>query len=247
MSLEATQAARGWENLFWSWLRLHANGVLELDGRAPVDVPLFVNAVNHVGIVHDHPIGVGPDGGFAPWPQGARASGSGLAPEPAELAEALHRVSEALPDHSLVVAGHGVNTDDEAWREHLLARSLDHVREAHHDIGLAGYFHDSGIDGYDWKLGFARPRGLLSRGRHARRPPTPSPTGRCEPGRVQPRLRNWARPPTASLLRRLARCSPSSTISHALATIAGELAASSSEMRASTGAFNAGTRSMRAT
>ena len=165
VSLEATQAARGWENLFWSWLRLHANGVLELDGRAPVDVPLFVNAVNHVGIVHDHPIGVGPDGGFAPWPQGARASGSGLAPEPAELAEALHRVSEALPDHSLVVAGHGVNTDDEAWREHLLARSLDHVREAHHDIGLAGYFHDSGIDGYDWKLGFARPRGLLSRGR----------------------------------------------------------------------------------
>ena len=43
VSLEATQAARGWESLFWSWLRLHANGVLELDGRAPVDVPLFVN------------------------------------------------------------------------------------------------------------------------------------------------------------------------------------------------------------
>ncbi len=36
VSLEATQAARGWESLFWSWLRLHANGVLELDGRAPV-------------------------------------------------------------------------------------------------------------------------------------------------------------------------------------------------------------------
>lgn len=166
VSVEATRAARGWDNLFWCWLRAHANGVIELDGRAPVDVPLFVNAVDHVGIVHDHPVGVGPDGGFRPWPAGARVGGAGLAPEPAELAEAIHRTAESLPDHSVVVAGHGVNTDDEAWREHLLARSLDHVREAHHDAGVAGYFHDSGVDGYDWKLGFAHPRGLLARDRN---------------------------------------------------------------------------------
>lgn len=165
VSLEATQAARGWDDLFWCWLRAHANGVLELGGRAPIDVPLFVSSVDHVGLVHDHPVGVGPDGGFSPWPASARRSGSGLAPEPDEFAEAIHRAHEALPDHSLVVAGHGVSTDDEAWRDHLLTRSLDHVRDAHHDIGLAGYFHDSGIDGYDWKLGFERPRGLLSRDR----------------------------------------------------------------------------------
>jgi len=165
VSLEASKAARGWDDLFWCWLRAHANGVLELNGRDVVDVPLFVNAVDYVGLIHDHPIGVGPDGGFAAWPTSARRSGSGFAPEPDELAEAIHRTHEALPDHSLVVAGHGVNTEDEAWREHLLARSLEHIRDAHHDIGLAGYFHDSGVDGYDWKLGFERPRGLLGRDR----------------------------------------------------------------------------------
>lgn len=169
ISVEASRAARGWDNLFWCWLRGHANGVVELDGRAPIDVPLFVNAVDHVGIVHDHPVGVGPDGGFHPWPSGARVGGAGLAPEPDELAEAMHRTCEALPDHSVVIAGHGINTDDEAWRDDLLARSLGHVRDAHHDVGVAGYFHDSGIDGYDWKLGFARPRGLLNRDRSRKR------------------------------------------------------------------------------
>ncbi|MEM9519606.1 MAG: family 1 glycosylhydrolase [Actinomycetota bacterium] len=165
VSVEASSAARGWDELFWCWLRAHANGIVELPGRAPIDVPAFVNQVDAVGIVHDHPVGVGPDGGFRPWPSGARRSGSGLAPEPDELAEAIHRTRDALPDHSLVVAGHGIATDDEAWREHLLARCLGHVSDARHDIGLAGYFHDSGIDGYDWKLGFARPRGLLARDR----------------------------------------------------------------------------------
>ena len=165
IALEAAQAARGWDELFWCWLRGHANGIVELGGRAPIEVPLFVSAVDHVGLVHDNPVGVGPDGGFQPWPSSARRSGSGLAPEPDELAEAIHRTHESLPDHSLMVAGHGVNTDDEAWRDHLLARALEHVRGAHHDVGLAGYFHDSGIDGYDWKLGFARPRGLLGRDR----------------------------------------------------------------------------------
>jgi len=163
--LETAQAARGWDDLFWCWLRGHANGVVEFSGRAPIEVPLFVTGVDHVGLVHDHPVGVGPDGGFHPWPVSARRSGAGLAPEPDELAEAIHRTHEALPDHSLMIAGHGVNTDDEAWRDHLLARTLEHVRDAHHDVGVAGYFHDAGIDGYDWKLGFARPRGLLGRDR----------------------------------------------------------------------------------
>ena len=163
--LEASQAARGWDELFWCWLRGHANGVVELPGRRPIVVPRLVDSVDMVGLVHDHPVGITPDGGFTAWPASARRSGSGLAPEPDEVAEAIHRTHEALPDHVLVVAGHGVNTDDEAWRDHLLARTLDHVRDARHDLGLAGYFHDSGVDGYDWRLGFARPRGLLGRSR----------------------------------------------------------------------------------
>ena len=165
VTVEARNAARAWDDLMWSWLRAHANGILELDGRAPVEVAALVNEVDYVGLVHDHPVGVGPDATLTPWPTDARRDASGFVPEPDELAEAIHRTHQALPDHQLVVAGHGVASQDEAWHDHQLARCLDHVRDAVHDIGLAGYFHDAGIDGYEWKLGFNAPRGLLRRDR----------------------------------------------------------------------------------
>jgi len=139
--------------------------MLVVEGRAPIEVPAFVDRVDLVGLVHDHPIGVDAGGGLVPWPTGARLDGTGFGPEPDELAEAIHRTHDALPEHTLVVAGHGIATDDDAWRAELLGRSLDHVADAVHDIGLAGYFHDSGIDGYEWALGFAAPRGLIGRDR----------------------------------------------------------------------------------
>jgi len=163
---EAKKARQRWDDLLWgSWLRAHANGVLEIDGRAVKDVPAFVNGVDYVGIIHDHPIGIASDGSIDAWPRTGRRDASGFVPEPGELAEAIHRTSEALPDHSIVVAGHGVPTDDDAWQDHQLARGLEHVIEAAHDTGLAGYFHDAGIDGYEWKKGFTAPRGLLRRDR----------------------------------------------------------------------------------
>lgn len=166
MLLETRQATQRWDDLLWgTWIRAHANGMLEIDGRAAVEVPAFVNEVDIVGIVHDHPIGVGPDGTLGPWPPEARLAADGFAPEPDELAEAIHRTVESLPDHAVAVAGHGIATGDEAWQEHQLARSLDHVREAAADVGLVGYFHDAGIDGYEWKKGFGAPRGLLRRDR----------------------------------------------------------------------------------
>ena len=167
---EARLAARSWDDLLWTtWLRAHADGMLEIEGRAAVEVPRFVDGVDFVGLVHDHPLGVDLRGELGPWPPGDRRDAGGFVPEPDELGEALHRAHGALPDHRLVVAGHGVPTDDDSWQEHLLARSLDHVRDAANEFGLAGYFHDSGIDGYEWKKGFHAPRGLLRRDR-TRRP-----------------------------------------------------------------------------
>lgn len=167
---EAQQAARRWDRLLWdSWLRAHAEGTLELEGRAARAVPALVGDVDIVGLVHDHPIGVGADGRLGPWPAGARRATDGFAPEPDELAEAIHRVHEALPDADLAIAGHGIPTDDDAWHDHLVARSLAHVEEAAGDARLVAYFHDSGIDGYEWALGFGARRGLLRRDR-TRRP-----------------------------------------------------------------------------
>lgn len=161
---EAQAAARRWDDLWWSWLRGHAEGMITLPDRAPIAVPRLVDGVDIVGLIHDHPIGVNHLGEFRPWPPTARRS-AGLAPEPEELSAAIHRTRDALPNHRLMVAAHGVATDDEAWRDDLLARTLEQVDAARRDVGLAGYFHDCGVDGYNWSLGFTQPRGLLDRGR----------------------------------------------------------------------------------
>ena len=167
---EALEAARRWDDLLWgTWLRAHAEGTLEVEGHGPVDVPAFVRGVDYVGLVHDHPVGVDATGGLVRWPAGARVDRSGFGPEPDELAEAIHRTHENLPDHRLVVAGHGVATDDDAWRADLLTDALAHVVDAARDIGLAGYFHAAGVDGYEWALGFAGRRGRIGRDR-ARKP-----------------------------------------------------------------------------
>ncbi|MEZ5245970.1 MAG: family 1 glycosylhydrolase [Acidimicrobiales bacterium] len=162
---EAKKAARRWDELLWgSWLRAHATGMLEIDGRAAKEVPAFVTDVDFVGIVHDHPIGVTAEGVIDAWPRNGRRDASGFVPEPGELAEAIHRTADALPDHRIVVAGHGIPTDDDAWHDHQVGRSLEVVQEAAEE-GLAGYFHDAGIDGYEWKKGFTARRGLLRRDR----------------------------------------------------------------------------------
>lgn len=170
LSHEAKTARQRWDDLLWqTWLRAHAKGVLEIDGRAAKEVPAFVDLVDFVGIVHDHPIGSNSDGAIDAWPANGRRDASGFVPEPGELAEAIHRTAESLPDHTIVVAGHGVPTEDDAWQDDHLGRALEHIVEAASDTGLAGYFHDAGVDGYEWKKGFAAPRGLLRRDR-TRRP-----------------------------------------------------------------------------
>ena len=164
------EAANRWDELLWgTWLRAHTNGILKIEGRAPREVVALVNGVAAVGIVHDHPLGVGPDGELTAWPERSRRDASGFVPVPNELAEAIFRTHEALPDHDLIVAGHGIATDDDAWQEELLAQSISLVRSARSDARLVGYFHDAGVDGYEWKKGYDAPRGLLRRDR-SRRP-----------------------------------------------------------------------------
>jgi beta-glucosidase len=174
VTAETRAAHRRWDDLLWhTWLTTHSDGRLEIDGRAPKEVPSFVHDVDLVGLVHDHPIGVDATGTIDAWPRTARRDASGFAPQPDELAEAIHRAHDRLLGHRLVVAGHGVATDDDAWQEDLLGRALDRVREARDDGVLHGYFHDAGIDGYEWAKGFTARRGLLRRDRTPRPAATP--------------------------------------------------------------------------
>ena len=126
--------------------------------------PYFEKGPELVGLSHDHPVGVTETGRLASWPASARRSAAGFAPEPAELGEAVHRAIDAVPGRGVVVASHGVPTDDDDWRDTVLDGSLAAVADARAS-GLRGYFHDNAVDGYEWALGFGAPRGLIGRDR----------------------------------------------------------------------------------
>ena len=161
----AAVETRRWDDLLWgTWTRALREGAIEVPGRAPVAAPYFEKGPELVGLSHDHPVGVTETGGFTGWPASARRSAAGFAPEPAELGEAVHRAMEAVPGRDVVVASHGVPTDDDDWRDTVLDRSLAVVADARAS-GLRGYFHDSAVDGYEWALGFGAPRGLMGRDR----------------------------------------------------------------------------------
>ena len=163
-SAAATQA-RGWDELLWgTWTRALREGAVEVPGRVPVPAPHFERGPAVVGLSHDHPVGVTESGALTSWPASARRSAAGFAPEPAELGEAVSRAIDAVPGRAVVVAAHGVPTDDDDWRDTILDEVMAVVADARQS-GLRGYFHDSAVDGYEWALGFNAPRGLIGRGR----------------------------------------------------------------------------------
>ena len=72
-----------------------------------------------------------------------------------------------LGDQPLAVAGTGVSTTDETWRDQLLGRTLDQVDAARADgINVVGFFADTAVDGYQWHLGRSSARGLFDRDRN---------------------------------------------------------------------------------
>jgi beta-glucosidase len=128
-------------------VRALRDGVLDLPGGAELERPEMAGSFDLVGATYRHR----------------------RTPEAAELSEAIRRLAEELPDRPIVVAAHGVATADDRERVTLLRATVDELRLAVHDgIDLRGYFHDTGIDGYDFADGFTPPRGLVTRDRELR-------------------------------------------------------------------------------
>lgn len=169
---DATEAARFLDHLLWrSWTGAVRDGLYALPWRAPVERPDLVGAFDLVGVAHHPPIGVLADTSRTAWPAGDRRDATGFAPNPEELGELLHRVADETGGRPLVVAADGVATDDDDWRDELLRETLRQLAQVRRDgLDVRGYFHDTGIDGYEWELGFHAPRGLLERDR------TPKPS-----------------------------------------------------------------------
>ena len=153
------------------WLRALADGELAWPWRAPADRPDLAGAFDLVGLVADHPLAIHPDGTPGPYPPSARTDASGSTPLPEELGVSLRRIHERLGNQDLVVAGCGVATGDDDWREEVLQGVVSQVDSALDDgVPVVGLFHDSWLDGYTtsgWgpPPGFAGPRGLVTRER----------------------------------------------------------------------------------
>lgn len=164
---EARTEARQWNQVLWDVpLRARRDGVLAVPGGAELERPDMANAFDLLGVAFDHPITVDAAGTVGPYPPSARRDATGFAPNATELGEVLERVADAAPGVPIVVAANGVATTDDAWREELLRDTVDviaAVRSA--GIDVRGYFHDTGIDAYEWNHGFDAPRGLIARDR----------------------------------------------------------------------------------
>ena len=166
-SVEARAEASHWDTVLWDvFLRARREGVLDIPGGASIERFDMAGAFDVLGVAYRPPLLVGTDTNLGPYPATGRTDASGFAPNPEELGVVLRRLAELAPATPLVVAADGVATTDDDWREELLRATVVELRRAIDDgVPLTGYFHDTGIDGYEWTYGFDAPRGLVARDR----------------------------------------------------------------------------------
>ena len=82
------------------------------------------------------------------------------------MTECVYRVADGNDPRPIVIAANGIATDDEDARDEYLRGVTDQLKLLRIDgVAVVGYFHHTGIDGYEWNDGFARPRGLIERTR----------------------------------------------------------------------------------
>jgi len=151
--------------LFDSWIRMVTDGELALPDRRAQREEEWTADHDLIGLAFDHPISVDHTGQLRPYPESAHRSDAGFCPLPEELGVLLQRMGDRI-DRPLVVAANGVSTTNDEWRSELLEQTLQIVDGAVDDgINLVGYFHDTAIDGYEWRAGFKTERGLITRDR----------------------------------------------------------------------------------
>jgi beta-glucosidase len=169
-TVQADRVRDGLEQLVWKvWLRAERDGILELPGRAPVEVADLREACDLIGFSYYSAMGVGAQGNVAPYPTDGRRGEMGYVPWSEGLGIVLHRLHDELPDRPLLICEHGVGTHDDEWRCDVLRESLTFVEAAIADgIDVRGFFHWTGVDNYEWLQGYDVPFGLFSRDREAR-------------------------------------------------------------------------------
>ncbi len=167
---EAKELADRWTDFTWtSWIRAITDGELFVPGKPPRQREDWVDAFDIIGLNLEPTIAIEADGMLQPWPANGKVDASGFARNAEQDATTLRRAAELLGDKPLVVASHGIATDDDQWRLDYLRDTVAQLGEAVDDgVALRGYFHDTAIDGYNWATGFAQPLGLFTADREAK-------------------------------------------------------------------------------
>lgn len=164
----AEERTRRFDEFSWCWARALREGVLEVPGRAPIQLDDLAGAFDLVGFSYYFAQAVYADG-FGPYPTDAKVGPMGYAPWAEGLGIVLRRLAEELPGRALLVDECGVGTDDDTWRVEILRDSLAQVEDALADgIDVRGFFHWTGVDNYEWDYGFDVSFGLFDRDRNAR-------------------------------------------------------------------------------
>ena len=158
----ARERAREWDDTTWgSLVSALRDGVVSVPGLAEIEVPDLQDSGDAVGIIYRGGIDLAATGDPTGWPPGERP------PWVEGLADTLHRLAEVLPDRPIIVAEHGVGTDDDDRRGELLRATADQLRTLRAEgVPITGYFHRGAIDGYEMRAPV--PWGLFDRDRNPR-------------------------------------------------------------------------------
>lgn len=165
----ADRHVRWWAAMvFDSWASMALDGELVLPDRRGRHDSAWIGDFDIIGIGFDHPIGIDAHGNLRSYPptDTGHRSDSGFVPRPEELGIQLRRLADRFGSRPLAITSNGVSVTDDDRRVQVLSETLDVVRSARADgIELVGYFHDTAIDGYEWRAGFETQRGLITRDR----------------------------------------------------------------------------------
>lgn len=74
----------------------------------------------------------------------------------------LDKLHAELPGKPLLISEYGIGTDDDSERGQFIRDGVAIAADAlERGIDLRGFFHWTGIDNYEWNLGFSVPFGLF--------------------------------------------------------------------------------------
>lgn len=109
------------------------------------------------------------DGRVVAHPDDAPRSPLGYAIDADGLRLVLDRLHAELPGTPLLISEYGLGTDDDAERARYIERGLDIARDAlARGVDLRGFFHWTGVDNYEWLLGYDVAFGVIDRERAVR-------------------------------------------------------------------------------